>query len=75
MLFEVEGVVGMFLDDFEDLHRLGDDLDVCVSRRIGKVRRLLLPLGRHRHLYGISAQLYGLGNMAYRQGQQYCGQS
>jgi hypothetical protein len=59
VLFEVESIVGVFLNDLENLDRLCDDLEMFVSRRIEKVRGLLLPLGRHRHLYGISAQLHG----------------
>lgn len=57
MLFEVESVVCVLLDNFEDLDRLSDNLNMLVSSCAEKVSRLLLPRGRHRHLDAISTLL------------------
>lgn len=50
MLLEVEGIIGMLLNDLKDFDRLSDNLEISVSKRGGHTRMLLLPQGRHHHL-------------------------
>ena len=54
MLLEVECVICVFLDHFEDLNRLCNDLDTVVSIGENQARRLVLPLDQRRHLDAIS---------------------
>jgi hypothetical protein len=50
MFLEVEGIVGMLLNNLEDLDRFGDNLNILVSGCGENARMLPLPQGRHHHL-------------------------
>ena len=56
MLLEVERVICVFLDHFEDLNRLCNDLNTVVSICENQVRRLVLPLDQRHHLDAISTR-------------------